>query len=643
MIRPFILFTSALVVMTSTLAFAATEGNSAGNPEPAELAAAPLGDITHWAWTGPVVALTGAATLGFFLSASMVPYDRKPGVNLPELELHRFASETSGDAAYWFGSDGKFFYVNRAACLMTGYLRAELLQMSVPDIDPNCTPKDWPRVWSDLSAAWSLDAESTHRRRDGTTFPVRIVANCVKLDGRIFACVCARDISQQKEAEQQSADYAAALESVNLALQEMGDAAEASTRSKSEFLANMSHEIRTPMTAILGFSENLLDADLSEEDRTHAIHTIRRNGEYLLEIINDILDVSKIEAGKLTTERLTVRPADIVADVHELMKVRADEKGLQLATEYIGEIPETIQTDPTRVRQILINLIGNAVKFTETGGVRVVTRLNDTGDTGPLLQFDVIDTGIGMSQEQAARLFNPFTQADESTTRTFGGTGLGLTISKRLAQILGGDVVVADSAQGAGTRFRATIATGPLEGVAMSEDPVSTTRQAAKPKPTTGGDALNCRILLAEDGEDNQRLISFVLKRAGAEVSVVSDGEQAVDAAMGALRRRRQTDPDKKFDVILMDMQMPVLDGYEATTKLRQAGYDGPIIALTAHAMTGDREKCLAAGCDEYATKPIDRAKLIATITKVLSRSRPQERAHVRSDQENARESAPTT
>ncbi len=296
------------------------------------------------------------------------------------------------------------------------------------------------------------------------------------------------------------------------------------------------------------------------------------------------------------------------------MRVRADAKGLPFNIEYIGAIPETIPSDPTRLRQILNNLIGNAIKFTEVGAVRLVVRLVDDGDK-PYLQFDVMDTGRGMTEEQKAKLFQPFMQADTSTTRKFGGTGLGLTISKRFAELLGGDITVVETEVGVGTTYRATVATGSLDGVKMLEDPLSTTVVAADADVVTEvfrSGLQGCSILLAEDGPDNQRLISFVLMKAGADVTVVENGKRALDAALAA------RDEGNPFDVILMDMQMPVMDGYEATAQLREKGYTGPIIALTAHAMQDDREKCIKAGCDEYATKPINRTNLIATIRRHL-------------------------
>ncbi len=399
-------------------------------------------------------------------------------------------------------------------------------------------------------------------------------------------------------------------------LVESREVAEDATRAKSEFLANMSHEIRTPMTAILGFTEVLLGEESDEElslGRVSALKTIKRNGRYLLDLINDILDLSKIESGKLEVERTMCSPAKVLADVVSLMRVRAEAKNLPLEVEYVGEIPEKIHSDPTRIRQILINLLGNAVKFTETGTVRVTTRLVQSPGKAPCLQFDVVDSGIGITPEQTERLFQPFTQADASTARRFGGTGLGLTISKRLANILGGDISIT-SAAGQGSTFTVTIETGPLDGLAMLSNPtevIAETRQKAR--ESQGPPVrLDCRLLLAEDGPDNQRLISFVLKKSGADVTVAENGQIAREKALAA------QDAGEPFDVILMDIQMPVMDGHTATRKLREDGYTGPIVALTANAMAGDEEKCRLAGCDGYATKPIDRPSLFAEIARHL-------------------------
>ena len=398
--------------------------------------------------------------------------------------------------------------------------------------------------------------------------------------------------------------------------------AEEATRAKSEFLANMSHEIRTPMTAILGYLDLIAEGcpsrcEFGRQAHREYLTTISRNADHLLCLINDILDLSKIEAGKFEAERASCPVIQLVADIASLMRVRADDRDLYFKTEFVGPIPERIESDPTRVKQILINLLGNAIKFTETGGVRLVTRLLPAANAGrdePVLQFEVIDTGVGMTPEQIGRLFRPFSQADSSTTRRFGGTGLGLAITKRLAGILGGDVAV-ESRVGEGSTFRVTIATGPLVGVRLLDRPA----EAAVGKPEVGPVSVfgltlpACRILLAEDGPDNQRLLSALLRKAGAEVVVAENGQIAVEKAWAARER------GIAFDVILMDMQMPVLDGYEATRSLRQKGYGGLIVALTANAMSQDRERCLQAGCDDYASKPIDRRQLIAALQAHLA------------------------
>ncbi len=394
---------------------------------------------------------------------------------------------------------------------------------------------------------------------------------------------------------------------------ELGTQAEAANAAKSEFLANMSHEIRTPMTAILGFSDILLES-VADREQLDAASTIRRNGEYLLGILNDILDLSKIEVGRLNVERIQCSPSEVLSDVVSLMRVRANAKNLSLEVEYDGPIPQFIQSDPTRLRQILINLTGNAIKFTEVGGVRLLARLLDAECDDPKMQFEVVDSGIGMTEEQTARLFQPFVQADTSTTRRFGGTGLGLTISKRLTKMLGGDITI-NSKLGMGSTFAVTVGTGPSDRVTLLDDVTEARISKGSNDGTTVSRAnLDCRVLLAEDGPDNQRLISFVLKKAGAEVVVAENGQIACDLALAA------RDGATPFDVILMDMQMPVLDGYDATRQLREAGYTGSIVALTAHAMSTDREKCVNVGCNDYMAKPIDHRKLIALVAKYGSR-----------------------
>ena len=401
------------------------------------------------------------------------------------------------------------------------------------------------------------------------------------------------------------------LEAANNSLKDYAAAAEAATKSKSEFLANMSHEIRTPVTAILGYADLILDESGEGAQIKKSAATIKRNGEHLLAIINDILDLSKIEAGKLVIEQLPYSPRELVREVLELLSVRAEAKQLQLTAEFQPTLPTAIRTDPTRLRQILLNLVGNAIKFTVHGRVRIRVRWEAAHGSKPLLLVEIHDSGIGMTQEQTSSLFQTFQQADSSMSRQFGGTGLGLAISQRLARMLGG-TIVATSEFGIGSTFCVSVgaesAILPDAGVAGNHSVrciagQGTSAQALLPLQGT-------RLLVADDAPDNQQLISHLLKKSGAAVTLAENGRIACQLALDAFAR---TEP---FHVILMDMQMPVLDGYQAAGELRRSGYNLPIIALTAHSMAADHQECLDAGCDDYLTKPIDWRQLVALVAR---------------------------
>lgn len=387
-------------------------------------------------------------------------------------------------------------------------------------------------------------------------------------------------------------------------------AAEAASRSKSAFLANMSHEIRTPMTAILGYAELVRSGEVGEAERAELMERIARNGEHLLTIINDILDLSKIEAGKMTIERTAIDPAAVLADVRLMLAGRAAERGLQFTTEVAPDVPRRVLCDAVRLRQILVNLVSNAMKFTEQGSVRVCMR-GATVNGRPGLAVEVHDTGIGMDEPTVARLFQPFVQADESTTRKFGGTGLGLTISKWLAEALGGGLS-AQSQPGAGSTFTLRITADPAPQPAAGVE-----HSASDPAPTHGADAdqplRGVRVLLVDDGPDNRRLFGHHLRKAGAEVTLATNGREAVASLTAAQAAR--------VDVVLMDMQMPELDGYGATRAIRQAGLAVAVVALTAHSLAGEREKCLASGCNDYLTKPATREQLVAMVAKWADRT----------------------
>lgn len=393
----------------------------------------------------------------------------------------------------------------------------------------------------------------------------------------------------------------------NLLAQESLQKAKAASEAKSQFLANMSHEIRTPMMAIMGFAEILESNPEESEINSQAAVTILRNSKELLKLINDVLDLSKIEAGMIVKESLKFSPFELISDVLSMMQLKASEKNLSLEFRQIGEFPARIETDPTRLRQILVNIINNAIKFTNSGTVQVVSEFTDVNDETIQLKINVIDSGIGIEKSKIERLCDPFTQMDTSTTREYGGTGLGLSISKGLIHQLGGELHV-ESTVGVGSDFEIQV---PVKRVVQNSNPV----KESKSDLTSSFDLSGLHILVAEDGPDNQQLIKFILEKARAKVSVVENGEEAVNAVLFG----RSSNNMPAFDIVIMDMQMPVMDGYIATRKLREGGYEGAVIGLTANALVSDREKGLIAGCDHYLTKPFQRNDLLSRIAQALS------------------------
>ncbi len=389
------------------------------------------------------------------------------------------------------------------------------------------------------------------------------------------------------------------------ALKQAKESADAANQAKSSFLANMSHEIRTPLGAVLGFAELIINLNEPSEEGAEYAATIRRNGELLSNIINDILDLSKIEAGKFNVEIKMVSMAEILTDLRTLLSLQAHERAIELLVIADEQTPQWIQTDPLRLRQILLNIVGNAIKFTRRGAVTVRINYQKVDPTKAVLSFDVEDMGEGISPEQAAQLFTPFTQADISTTRKFGGTGLGLIIARHLARLLGGDVILKRSAPGQGSLFTITIDPGdgrqsaaPLHASLRKNLSSDSSKNAAISHRLDG---LN--ILVVDDATDNQVLIGHMLKRVGARVDTAHNGAQAI------LRVENQV-----YDILFMDLQMPVMDGYEATVELRQRGCSTPIIALTAHVLMDVEKNCLAKGFTDYLSKPIKYGELIECI-----------------------------
>ncbi len=398
------------------------------------------------------------------------------------------------------------------------------------------------------------------------------------------------------------------VEKANLMAKQATDA----NQAKSEFLANMSHEIRTPMNSIIGFSELLAEEPLAEEQLSF-VSSVLTSGRSLLDLINDILDFSKIEAGKLETEIIEVETESFLAELGSVLRPLTRDKELAFEILRCDELPAVIKTDPVRVRQCLINLVGNAVKFTEKGHVFVNIQIDRRDDTD-YIRFDVEDTGVGIPPDKQQQIFEAFSQADNTTTRKYGGTGLGLTITRQLAGLLGGKLTLS-SEPGKGSVFRLSIPAGVDVQKTAKSDPYNALdkmlQDDASVRPCEPVQRhLDTRILVVEDTRANQALIRVVLERMGVEVVLAEHGQEALDC----LEREH-------VDLVLMDMQMPVMNGYDATRQLRRKGHTLPIIALTANAMKGDDQKCRQAGCDDYLSKPIDRQKLIAALERHLSLS----------------------
>jgi PAS domain S-box-containing protein len=486
-----------------------------------------------------------------------------------------------------------------AAMLTSGYSREEFLSMTLLEIAPeedHAGMLEYARAYAGQGrTGLQVARPRRHRNKDGSIVDVEVTSDDVVLRGRRCRVCLAIDVTERNRV---SAELALARD----------EAVEASNM-KSAFLANMSHEIRTPMNGVIGMTEVLLDMELTQEQRECA-EQIARSGEQMLSIINDILDISKIETGRL---ELDVGDFDLRSAITATIAVSAlpaRAKGLQVDLEIADELPSRVRGDSRRLHQVLLNLVANAVKFTTSGGVSVrVTAAADRPTDAQVVQrmrFEVTDTGIGIDPARLDQMFDPFTQADASTTRQYGGTGLGLAIARELVELMGGEIS-AKSDPGAGSTFWFEI---PLAA------PRAALVGAAAPAPasdaSTGPSASWSRpplVLVAEDSPINQIVASHALERCGCHVQVVPDGR----AALRALRTKR-------FDAVLMDCQMPGLDGYQTTIALREDervnGTHTPVIAMTAQAMDGDRESCLAAGMDDYITKPLRRAELVEVLDR---------------------------
>ncbi len=516
-----------------------------------------------------------------------------------QLSQTQFALDRVGIGVAWNDiATGRFLYANEEACRQLGYTREELLQLTVSDINPDFPVHAVRQLADNMQlSGHSIKIETAHRRKDGSIYPVEVTAQLHHADDEAWFIAFYNDMTERK--------------AIETSLTIAKEAAEAANRAKSTFLANMSHELRTPMNAIMGMTSIVLRHTEDPKLRDQ-LGMIDNASQHLLSVINDILDISKIEAERLTLEESNFMLGEVLDNLTSLIGHKAADKGLQLRSDLPPEIARlALRGDPLRLGQILLNLNANAVKFTEVGTVTLRVRLVEENPADVLLRFEVQDTGIGISPEDQKRLFTAFEQADSSMTRKYGGTGLGLTISKRLAKLMGGDIG-AESQLGVGSTFWFTVWLGkaPAANTALPPEP-TISRQAADERILD--EYAGTRILLAEDEPINQEVSRGLLEEAGLLVDLAEDGVVAVAMAK-----------QNRYALILMDMQMPNMNGIDATRAIRALpGYtETPILAMTANAFNEDRRVCIEAGMNDHISKPVDPDKMFKTLLKWLSQLR---------------------
>jgi PAS domain S-box-containing protein len=504
------------------------------------------------------------------------------------LSIRKKALDAAGNMILITDKDGTIEYANNLFYSFTGFTESDVLWKNTRTLGTHMNSDEfYKNLWDTIGSGKVWDGVLYNKKRNGSIYPEEMTVTPIFEGDTITHFVAVKkDITERLDKEAQlKATMEKALEA---------------SKMKSEFLSTMSHEIRTPMNGIIGMTEILLGTELDKE-QTEFAKIIRESSDSLLAILNDILDFSKMEAGKMTIEEVDFDLKDTCKGVIRLLESKAKEKGLELIMDMDASLPIYVKTDPVRVRQIILNLVGNAIKFTEKGFVKIKLEPVLAIKDGFIVRFVIEDSGIGISKETQKKLFQSFTQADGSTTRRYGGTGLGLAICKKLIALMDGDIGVV-SEGGQGSKFWFEI---PLK---ISQRNFQTEEAAKGGTSVTTPASNGKRLLLAEDNIVNQKVAVVQLNKLGYAVDVAENGQKAVELALA----------NGNYELILMDCQMPTLDGFEATRELRKQGFDKPIIAMTANAMQGDRERCIAAGMDDYVTKPINTNLLSQTLEKYI-------------------------